>query len=102
MLSVLRQCGSVVVDLLSNVLPFVCGSSVFVFIFLCIILCHSNFAIILKRKRRLAALLVFSYRGIVTINVMWLFLPVPWIDLQCVIVVFPDHTHFFINGCVFH
>ena len=24
---------------------------------------------------------------------MWLFLAVPWVSLQCVIVVFPDHTH---------
>ena len=24
---------------------------------------------------------------------MWLFLTVPWVGLQCVIVVFPDHTH---------
>ena len=26
-------------------------------------------------------------------NVLWLFLTVPWVDLQCVIVVFPGHTH---------
>ena len=30
---------------------------------------------------------------IVTKNVLWLFLTVPWVGLQCVIVVFPDHTH---------
>ena len=24
---------------------------------------------------------------------MWLFLTVPWVGLQCVIVVFPDHNH---------
>ena len=54
---------------------------------------HSSFAIILKRKRKLVALLLLSYRCIVTINVLWLLLTVPWIGLQCVIVVFPDHTH---------
>ena len=54
---------------------------------------HSNFAIILKRKRKLAALLLLSYSCFVTINVLRLFLAVPWIDLQCVIVVIPDHTH---------
>ena len=27
----------------------------------------------------------------VTINVLWLFLTVPWVGLQCVILVFPDH-----------
>ena len=36
---------------------------------------------------------IISYRCIVTINVMCLFLTVPWVGLQCVIVVFPDHTH---------
>ena len=34
-----------------------------------------------------------SYICIVTINVLWLFLTVPWVDLQCMIVVFPDHTY---------
>ena len=41
----------------------------------------------------MVASLLLSYRCIVTINVMWLFLAVPWVGLQCVIVVFPDHTH---------
>ena len=27
------------------------------------------------------------------VNVLWLFLTVPWVGLQCVIVVFPDHTY---------
>ena len=54
---------------------------------------HSSFAIILKRKGKLVALLLMSYRCIVTINVLWLFLLVPWVGLQCVIVVFPDHTY---------
>ena len=53
---------------------------------------HSSFAIILKRKRKLVALLILSYRCIVTINVMWLFLTVPLVGLQYVNVVFPDHT----------
>ena len=52
-----------------------------------------SFAIILKRKRELIALLLFSYRCLDTVNVLWLFLIVPLDGLQCVIVVFPDHTH---------
>ena len=56
---------------------------------------HSSFAIILKRKRKLVALLLLSYRCIVTINVLCLFLAVPRVGLQGVIVVFPDHTHFY-------
>ena len=65
------------------------------FVFFCYaLLCvHSSFAIILKRKRKLVALLLLSYSCIVTINVLWLFLTVPWVGLQYVIVVFPDHTH---------
>ena len=38
---------------------------------------HSRFAIILKRKRNLVALLLLSYRCLVTVNVLWLFLAVP-------------------------
>ena len=49
---------------------------------------HSSFAIILRRNRKLVALLLMSYRCIVTINVVLLFLPVPWVGLQFVIVVF--------------
>ena len=30
---------------------------------------------------------------LVTVSVLWLFLTVPWIGLQCVILVFPDQTH---------
>ena len=62
------------------------------------VLCiHSSFAIILKRKRKLVALQLLSYRCIVTVNVLWLFLTVPWDGLQCVIVGFPDQTHLLLN-----
>ena len=64
--------------------------SLFYYVLLCVL---SSFAIILKRKRKRIALLLLSYRCIVTINVLWLFLTVSWVGLQCVIVVFPDHTH---------
>ena len=40
----------------------------------------------------MVALLYFSFRCIVTINVPWLFFMVPGVGVQCVIVVFPDHT----------
>ena len=66
--------------------------SLFCYVLLC---AHSSFAIILKRKRKLIALILLSYRCIITINVLWLFLTVPWVGLQYVIVVFPDHTNFF-------
>ena len=47
----------------------------------------------MKRETKLVALLLLSYRCIITINVLWLFPTVPWVALQCVIVVFPDQTH---------
>ena len=66
----------------------------FCYALLCV---HSSFAIILKRKRKLAVLLLLCYRCIVTINFPWLFLTVPWVGLQCLVVVFLDHIHFFIG-----
>ena len=47
----------------------------------------SNLAIILKMKRDLVALHSLSYGCLVTVNVLWLFLTVPWVGLQCDIVV---------------
>ena len=64
--------------------------SLFCYVLLCI---HSSFAISLKRKRKLVALLLLSYRFNVTINVLWFFLMVLRAGLQYVIVVFPDHGH---------
>ena len=69
--------------------------SMFYYALLCV---HSSFAIILKRKRKLVALLLLSFRCIVTINVLWLFLTLPWVGLRYVIVVFPDHTNFLLMG----
>ena len=57
---------------------------------------HSSCAITLKSKRKSVALLLLSNRCIVTINALRLFLTVPWVGMQCVIVVFSDHTHFFL------
>ena len=50
---------------------------------------HSSFAIILMGKRELVALLSLSSWCLVI--VVWL--AVPWVCLQFVIVVFPDHSH---------
>ena len=79
-----------VVDLLFIVtlIVGVCNCSMF-----CCTLLYvpSSFAIILMGKRELVALLSLSLWCLVI--VMWLFLAVPWVCLQFVIVVFPDHTH---------
>ena len=82
--------GSVVVDLLFNVLPVLC-LFLFCYALLCVL---SSFAIILKKKRKLVTLLILSYRCIVSINVLWLFFTVPWDGLQYVNLLFPDHTYF--------
>ena len=50
---------------------------------------YFSFAIILKMKRKLVALLFLSYICIVTINVLWLFLMMQRVGLLYVIVVCP-------------
>ena len=52
--------------------------SLFCYALLCV---HSIFAIILKRKRKPVALLLLSYSCIDNVNVLWLFLTVPWVGL---------------------
>ena len=52
---------------------------------------HSSLSIILMGKKKLVALLSLSSWCLVV--VVWLFLAMPWVCLQFVIVVFPDHTH---------
>ena len=64
--------------------------SLFCYALLCV---HSSFAFIMKRKRKLAAC-----RCIVTVNVLWVFFTVHRVGLQYVIVVFPEHTNFFIQS----
>ena len=67
------------------------------YMFCCTLLyVHSSFAIILVEKRELVALPGLSSWCLVTlVMVVWLFFAVPWVCLRFVIVVFPDHTHYF-------
>ena len=60
-------------------------------LYLCVL---SSFVIILTRKRALVASLFLSLDCLVTVNNLWFFLTVSWVGLQCVIVLFLDHTHF--------
>ena len=55
---------------------------------------HSSIAIILIGKRELVALLNLSAWWLVMVE--RLFLAVPWGCLRFVIVVFSDHTHYFL------
>ena len=82
--------GSKEVVLLLLTAPRFCSCSMFCCALFCI---HSSFAIILIRKRELVALLSLSLWYFVI--VVLLFLAVPQVCLQFVIVVFPDHTHYF-------
>ena len=63
----------------------------YVLLYVTLLYVPSSFAIILMGKRELVALLGLSSCCLVV--VVWLFLAVPWVCLQFVIVVFPDHTH---------
>ena len=86
-------CGSVVINQLFNVLSVVCGSSVFVFVLLCITFCPFQFCnhFYEKEKADYFAFIVFWMSCYCKCS--WLFLTVSWVGLQCVIVAFPDHTH---------
>ena len=68
-----------------------CSVLVFALVFITFVL--YSFAIILKRKRELVALLIFAFGFLVTVNVLWLFLAVPGVSMQYVIVFCPDDTH---------
>ena len=64
--------------------------------FCCALLCaHSSFAIISIGRRELVALLCLS--SLCLVIVMWLFLTTPRVCLQFVIVLFPDHTNYFLS-----
>ena len=69
---------------------FVHRGSVSVFIF-----GMHYFAIIFSRKRELVALLLLSFRCLVAVNVLWLFLTVSLVGLQFVIVIFHLLTYLF-------
>ena len=84
-------------DLLLIVAPILglCNCSMFWCGLLCV---HSSFAIMLMGKREMVALLCFTLSSWSLVIIVWLFLMMPWVCLQFVIVVFPDHTHYF---CVY-
>ena len=87
-----KPLSTVVVEFLFIVTPIVgvCKCSMFCCTLLYV---HSSIAIILMGKRELVALLNLSSWCLLVVE--WLFLAVPWGCLWFVIVVFPDHTHYF-------
>ena len=66
--------------------------------FCCALFCVlSSFTSISMGKRELVNLLCLFSLCLVIVVVQWLFLTVPWVGLQCVIMVFPDHTRLLFN-----
>ena len=47
----------------------------------------------LEEEERAGCFAFIVFRMSCYCNVPWLFLTMPWAGLQCVVVVFPDHTH---------
>ena len=76
--------------MVKNELVGVCNCSMFCFKLLYV---HSSIAIIFMGKRELVALLNLSSWCLVMVE--WLFLGVPRGCLRFVIMVFPNHTHYF-------
>ena len=70
--------------------------SLFCYALFCVL---SSVAIILMREREWVALLLLSNGCLASVKVLRLFLTVPLVCLQCVIVVFPDHTHLLFGNC---
>ena len=70
----------------------VCNCSMF---FCMLLYVHSSFAVILIGKSELVALLNLSCWCLVM--VVQHSLAVPWVCLRFVIVVFPDHAHYFLH-----
>ena len=85
LLSVLRRwccCCWLIVLCTSHCLLGFCIWSLFYYALPCVL---TGFAIILTRKRELAALLYLSSLCLVIVSVLWLFLVLPLVGLQCVI-----------------
>ena len=67
------------------------------YVLLCVTCVHSSFAIILMGKRGMVALLCLS--SLCLVIVVWLFLTMPRVCLQFVIVAFHDHTQLLFCTC---
>ena len=83
------------VVLLLLVTPIIgfCNCSIFCY-FMSILVCDHHDG----EKRELDALLSLSSWCLML--VLWLFLSVPWVCLQFVIVIFPNHTHLQFLGVI--
>ena len=51
----------------------------------------------LDREEKADCSTLFVFKCLVKVIVLWLFLMVPWVGLQCVSEIFPDHTSLFLE-----
>ena len=90
-----HTCKLLLINCLCTVLPTVCACgilclSLFWYALFCV---PSRVPIILKRK----IMFLLSHPCLAVLYVLWLFLTVPWVGLQCVMVVFTDHTRLLLD-----
>ena len=82
-------------------LPLFVGFCVWYLYWYSLLYVFSSFAIILTRRRELVGLLELSTWCLAILNVLWLFLTVPLVDLRCVNVVFPDYIYLLFTQYVY-
>ena len=63
-----------------------------IFVLVCITLCLFKFCNHIVEEERPGCFALLSSWCLVSVNVLWPFLTVQWVGLQCVIAVFPDPT----------
>ena len=69
----------------------------FVFVLLYITLFPFYFCNHLEEEEKAGCFAVIVLQMYCYFNVLWFFLSVPWVGLQCVILVFLDNTHLLFN-----
>ena len=72
----------------------------FFYVLLCVVLCQFFLCYHLDKKKRVGCFALFVFWCLVI--VVWLFLMMPQVCLQFVIVVFPDHTHLLFSQRIIH
>ena len=77
-----------------------CVCSRFCSVFICVLSSFASILMNLMPRTELVDLLCLPSLCLGIAIVLWLFLMVSWVGLECVIVVFPDHTHLFFF-CIF-
>ena len=91
-LTAVRSKAVILLLLIYCLLYIVRDGTVFVLVLLCIILCPFYFSNHLEGEKT-SCFVFIAVHCLVNVNVLWLFITDPWAGLQCVFMVFSDHTH---------